>query len=245
MKTKVLLSLSAAALVNAAQLSAAPQISSGAYAGVAAGVSVLGGKSNYNHKATDDATGALVIQNTMNFSLSKTSMAATIFGGYGMKVSGFWVAGELFYQLDSLKDKQQPNIASDEKSIGSKSTGAYGLAVHLGFMPSENCMAYAILGLEARKFSVKFTDTPPATIAATINKKYTSLAFAPGVGARFALTKNISIRTEYKYAMHRSKTLTASAESPAAGFGRGNTDTVKIKHQPKVHTFNVGLVYTF
>jgi len=241
MKTKVLLSLSAAALVNAAQLSAAPQISSGAYAGVAAGVSVLGGKNQYDHKQID-AGGALVIQNNMNFSLSKTSMAATIFGGYGMKVSGFWVAGELFYQLDSLKDKQQPNIALDEKSISSKSTGAYGLAVHLGFMPSENCVAYAILGLEARKFSVKFTDTPPATIAATINKKYTSLAFAPGVGARFALTKNISVRTEYKYAMHRSKTLTASAANPGTP---ADTDTVKLKHQPKVHTFNVGLVYTF
>ena len=243
MKKNLLVSLCLGTVFAVASQASASscQINSGAYAGISAGVSVLGGKNNFDHKQTD-AAGALITGSNLNFSLSKTSMAATVFGGYGMKMNGFWVAGELFYQLDSLKDKQKPTIANDEKSISSKSTGAYGLAVHLGFMPSQNCVAYAILGMEARKFNVNFTDTPPATIAASINKNYTSLAFAPGVGARFALTKNISIRTEYKYAMHRSKKFTASAATPGAP---ADKDTIQLKHQPKVHTFNVGVVYTF
>ena len=243
MKTKVLLSLSVAALVSAAQLSAAPQISSGAYAGVAAGVSVLGGKNALTTSNDAAVAGRQVVQDQGNFSLSKTSMAATLFGGYGMKVSGFWLAAEVFYQFDSLKDKQNPVFAgTNAKTLQSTATGAYGAAVHLGFVPSENCVAYAILGIEARKFKVKFSDPVPANVSASVSKNYTSLAFVPGLGVRFALTKNISIRTEYKYAMHRSKTLDASARNTA---NAAQTDVVKVKHQPKVHTFNVGVVYTF
>lgn len=232
---KKTLSLGFVTLATAAHLSAAPQISSGAYAGAAAGVSVLGGKYNYTHSQN----GAQ--QTAMAFSLSKTSPAISVFAGYGMKVSGFWTAAEIFYQFDSLKNKQNPVIGNDEKSISSKATGAYGAAVHLGFLPAENCIAYVILGLEARKFKVTFADVPPATMNTQINKSYTSVAFAPGVGARFALTKELSLRAEYKYAMHRNKKLTDTAGIP----GGGGSDTITVKHQPKVHTFNVGVVYTF
>lgn len=241
MKTKVLLSLSAAALVNAAQLSAAPQISSGAYAGVAAGVSVLGGKNRFANSNDTVAAGNQVIQNQANFSLSKISPSLAVFGGYGMKVSGFWTAAEIFYQIDNLKDKQDFALeVPAPKNLSSSSAGSYGASVHLGFLPAENCTAYAIFGVEARRFKVKFSDQVPANISAVVNKGYTSIAFAPGIGARFALTKELSLRTEYKCAMHRSKKIAASALNPV-----GSTDVVSIKHQPKVHSFNVGVVYTF
>lgn len=242
MKTKVLLSLSAAALVNAAQLSAAPKISSGAYAGVAAGISVLGGKNGFTHTDDTGARGNQQIQNQGNFSLSKTSPSLMVFGGYGMKFSGFWTAGEIFYQFDSMKSKQAPNFGADEKSLSSQTTGAYGASIHLGFLPSENCVAYAILGVEGRKFKVKFEDTPPVQIAGKINKNYTSIAFAPGLGMRFSLTKNLSIRTEYKYALYKSKKFAVSSENANVA---GRTDIVTLKHQPKVHSFNVGMVYSF
>jgi len=241
MKNKILLPLTLGALVSVAQLSAAPQIASGAYAGVAAGVSVLGGKSELT-LSNNGGAGAQIVQNQGNFSLAKTSAAATLFGGYGAKISGFWLAGELFYQLDSLKDKQELKLGGAPSNLKSSSTGTYGASVHLGFVPSENCVAYAILGVEARKFKVNFSTVDTDDNSAVINKKYTSLAFAPGVGARFAVTKNISIRTEYKYAMHRSKKLTGSAANSAAP---AQTDQVTIKHQPKVHSFNVGVVYSF
>jgi opacity protein-like surface antigen len=240
---KKTLSLGFATLATAAHLSAAPQISSGAYAGAAAGVSVLGGKNQLAISNDAAVAGQQVLQDQGNFSLSKTSPAVMIFAGYGMKVSGFWTAAELFYQFDSLKDKQNPVFAgTTPKNLSSTSTGAYGLSAHLGFLPSENCTAYVILGVEARRFKVKFSDPTPANVSAAINKGYTSVAFVPGIGARFALTKELSLRTEYKYAMHRSKTLNASAKNTA---NAAQTDTVKIKHQPKVHSFNVGVVYSF
>jgi len=243
MKTKVLLSLSAAALVNAAQLSAAPQISSGAYAGVAAGVSVLGGKNGFTYSNDSVAAGNQVIQNQANFSLSKTSPALTMFGGYGMKVSDFWAAAELFYQLDRLRDKQNPVFGANEPtSLKTSSAGAYGAAVHLGFLPSENCVAYAILGIEARRFKVQFSDPVDTNIAAKIRKNYTSIAFTPGFGVRFALTKKLSLRTEYKYAMHRKKTMSSSVHNANPP---GYDDMVTLKHQPKVQTFSVGVVYNF
>ena len=242
MKTKVLLSLSAAALVNAAQLSAAPQISSGAYAGVAAGVSVLGGKNELTllHDAAGLAPQA--VQNQASFSLSRASTAAMIFGGYGAKVSGFWLAGELFYQFDSLKNKQSPTFGAESGSIlKSSSAGAYGASAHLGFFPADNCVVYAILGIETRGFKMQFSG-PAALTSASINKRYTSVAFVPGVGTRFALTNNISIRAEYKYAMHRSKTVSSSTSSANTP---GQTDVAKIKYQPRIQSFNVGLVYNF
>lgn len=242
MKTKVLLPLSMAALVSAAQLSAAPQIASGAYAGLAAGVSVLGGKNQFTSSNDTVTLGNQAIQDQGNFSLSKSSPSVALFGGYGLKFSGFWTAVEAFYQFDNLKDKQTPTLGGNlAASLKSSTTGGYGAAVHLGFVPAENCVTYVILGAEARKFKVAFSG-PAALTTATIKKNYTSFAFAPGVGVRFALTKDISIRTEYKYAMSRSKTLTASAADSNVA---GATDIVTIKHQPKVQTFNVGVIYNF
>ncbi|MBP9829447.1 MAG: outer membrane beta-barrel protein [Proteobacteria bacterium] len=243
MKTKVLLSLSAAALVNAAQLSAAPQISSGAYAGVAAGISVLGGKNKLT-TSNDAGGGAQILQDQGNFSLSKASAAAILFGGYGAKINEFWLGGEVFYQFDSLKDKQNPAFAGAQPvTLKSASTDAYGASLHLGFLPAENCVAYAILGVEMRKFKVQFSDpTPAGYMSTSINKKYNSLAFVPGVGMRFALVKNLSFRTEYKFAMHRGKKVGASGENAR---NPGQLDVVTIKHQPKVHSFNIGVVYNF
>jgi len=216
------------------------QINSGAYAGISAGLSAQSGKSNFVN-STNGGAGPQIVQNTHNASLSKNSMAAALFAGYGMKFSGFWAAAELFYQLDRLNTKEEMTLSGNNgNTLKSSSTGAYGAAVHLGFVPNNNCIAYAILSVEARRFNVKFSDTAdPVNIQAVLKKSYTSIAFAPGVGVRFALSKNISLRTEYKYAMHRSKKLSAT------GTAAGVTDVVTIKHKPQVHTFNVGVVYSF
>ena len=220
------------------------QINSGAYAGISAGLSAQSGKSNFVYQNNGGGFIAQRDVHKVNVSLSKNSVAAALFGGYGMKFGGFWAAAEVFYQLDRLNAKEKLTLGQDDGyELKSSSTGAYGAAVHLGFIPNNNCVAYAILGVEARRFNVKFADkNDPVNIAAVVKKGYTSIAFAPGVGVRFALSKNLSLRTEYKYAMHRSKKITASASSVVAP---GQTDIVTIKHKPQIHSFNVGLVYSF
>jgi opacity protein-like surface antigen len=214
------------------------QINSGAYAGISAGMSTLTGSNEF------DSTNTALAQYAANKGkLSKTSAAAGIFAGYGMKFSNFWAAAEVSYQFDKVSDKSKTKVftRSEYKTLQSSSTGAYGAAIHLGFLPANNVIAYAILGAEVRSFKVKFSDAvTPADIYANINKKYTSIAFAPGVGVRFSIAKNLSIRTEYKYAIHKSKNFTNTAANNAGG-----KDVLNVKHSPKVHSFNVGVVYSF
>jgi opacity protein-like surface antigen len=246
MKKNLLVSLCLGTMFAAASQANAStcQINPGAYAGISAGLSAQSGKSNFLNSNNNGGVGRQVVQNTMNISLSKNSLAAALFGGYGMKFGNFWTAAEVFYQFDKLNAKEDLKLATSEGNIlKSSSTGAYGAAVHLGFIPNNNCTAYAILGVEARRFKVNFADTTaPHEISAVVKKGYTSIAFAPGLGVRFALSKNLSLRTEYKYAMHRSKKITISAKSDNVA---NQTDVVTIKHKPQIHSFNVGLVYSF
>ncbi len=214
------------------------QIRSGAYAGVSAGLSILTGKSQFTYVNSDGPGQAQAI----NGNLSKTSPAVGLFAGYGMKFSNFWAAAEAFYQFDRLNAKHEYQLqgVGDAQITTNKSTGAFGAAVHLGFVPNNNCIAYAILGVEARRFNVKYSATDSAIVAAVINKKYTSFAIAPGVGVRFALSKDLSFRTEYKYAMHKKKNFANTKANPGGG-----NDTVTLKQSPSVHSVNVGLVYSF
>lgn len=91
--------------------------------------------------------------------------------------------------------------------------------------------------------SFENTGTHDQDVFSLNNKSYNSVAFVPGVGARVNLTKNVSMRAEYKYAFHRSKATVASAPNQALGVG--GTDTSTLKQSPRIHTFHMGLVYSF
>jgi len=217
------------------------QINSGAYAGISAGISHLSGKSIFNQSNT-------VAVNSHPYNagkLSANSIAAAVFGGYGMKLGSFWTAAELFYQFDNLKNKDlfsgEDTTTAARLTRSLKSSGAWGGALHLGYVINNSCVAYAIAGAEVRRFKVSFSSASAQNTNA-ISKNYTSIAFVPGLGVRFSLAKNLSLRTEYKYAMHRSKKMTASALNTV---NVGQTDIVTIKHKPQIHSFNVGLVYSF
>lgn len=237
---KIALSLTLATL-TASHLTASAQITSGAYLGAAAGVSVLGGKNKLITSNDGGVGGPQQINNQMSLSLSKASPSVSIFAGYGLKFSNFWAAAEVFYQHDHLKDSQDIMFAVEPASVVSSSAGAYGASAHVGFLSADNFVLYAILGIEARKFKINFSASELIS-SAKIAKKYTSVAFVPGVGARFALTKNLSLKTEYKYAIHRSKRMSVSAANSA---NPAQTDVSTLKHQPKVQSFNIGFVYNF
>jgi len=240
MNNKTLIALSIGGLLTTPAFADSCQIASGAYVGVAAGGAHLAG----NNKLDYDNTVLPGPQDSINHRLSKSSLVAAIFGGYGLKFGNLWGAAEVFYQFDNLQDKNKFRIHTftHDKVLESNSKGAYGAAIHLGFSPNSNCVAYVIAGVEVRSFKVKFTDeNPAADIAPTIDKSYTSTAFAPGLGVRFSLCKNLSLRTEYKYAMYRSKNFNAEKANVAGG----QTDTIVVKYSPVVHSFNVGLIYSF
>ncbi len=216
---------------------AACQINSGAYVGLSVGGAHLAGKNDFKYENTN-----LGFREETGIKLSKTSIVAGIFGGYGFKFNNLWAAAELFYQFDQLKDSSTFTIQGNQgNKVESKSNGSYGAAVHLGFIPNGNCIVYAIAGLDVKRFKVTYSDTTnPTLVNAAVNKSYTSHAFAPGIGMRLAVSKNVSFRTEYKCAIHRKKDFERTQANPDGG-----SDVVKVKHSPTVHSFNVGLVYSF
>ena len=232
--------LAALAMTTALATSAhsACQINSGAYVGLSVGGAHLGGKNDFSH--TND--GAPNNTATNNSGVSANSFAASIFAGYGLKFNNLWTALELFAQFDNLKDKNEFKVNAQNNSNFKKitSNGAFGGAVHLGYT-FNNCIIYAIAGAEVRRFKAEFSSGDKDAIAAEVSKNYTSTAFAPGLGVRVNLSKNVSIRTEYKYAIHRKKTLNATATNAAIG----GKDNITLKASPTIQTFNVGLVYSF
>ena len=215
------------------------QINSGAYVGLSLGGAHLGGKNDF--QLSNQNLGAP--EPSSSHKLSSNSFNGIVFVGYGLKFGTLWCAAEILYQFDNLssKDRVSADAPNDKgKVVESKTTGAFGGAVHIGALMNPNTVIYAILGVEGRSFRVKFNDDQQATTC-TINKRYTSTAFTPGVGFRFSVSKNLALKTEYKYSLHQSKKLTSDTKPSAAG---GN-DIVTLKHAPNIQSFNVGLVYTF
>lgn len=209
-------------------------VKSGAYAGIGAGVSHLGGKNKVNHV---DTTAVQYFYN--NGANSSTSAAGDVFAGYGMRFSGIWAAIELTYKFDNLKSKTTFEALNTHKpkTLSVKSSGAYGGAAHFGVLANDKAVVYFIAGVESRRFKVQYTDANnDIDVSGQPKKSYRSTAFVPGVGVRLTVAKNISFKTEYKYAMHKNKKIVGA---------KAGTETVALKNSPKIHSFQVGVAYTF
>ena len=239
-KTLAALALSTALFTNIYGSSC--QINSGAYVGLSAGMAHLAGK-------MDTSTGIQIgaplgaYSNNAPAGLSQTSAAGSIFAGYGMNLNNFWVAAELYYQFDQLNYKKELTLTGHPItfSVKVKSGGAWGGNAHLGYVFNKNCILYAIIGAEARRFKLSFVNTDIINFTAqSFDKSYTSVAFAPGLGVRISVGKNWAVRTEYKCALHRNKNVSGSGANPGGG-----DDQADIKLKPQVHSINVGLIYSF
>jgi opacity protein-like surface antigen len=249
MSKKLLNALVVGAVMTTALVAGDCSAKSGFYAGISAGAAHLGGKNEYAISGSD--AGDTVYSGKGGS--SSTSFAGSLLAGYGIKLNSLWFAGEANYQFDNLKNTLTgfagaAAVKASNLKLVSKSKGAFGASVHAGFFANAGTVIYAILGLESRSFKVKFTDSA-SQFNNTFNsfkKNYRSTAFVPGLGVRFAIAKNIALKTEYKLAMHKSKRIKVSATDTYAGpYGGNGTDTLSIKHNPKVHTFMVGAAYTF
>lgn len=246
MSKNLLKALSLGAVAIGALVAGDCGIKSGAYAGISAGVSHLGGKNEY--VISNSAAGSDVYSSKGH--LSSNSFLGSVFAGYGYKLNLAWLAAELGYKFDNLKsqltgvtgNKTTPNI-----TFGSKSKGAFEGAFHVGFVANASTIAYAILGVESRNFKVQFADSVNEFTNSfrAFKKSYRSTAFVPGLGVRFNIAKNLNLRTEYKCAMHKTKKIKSSGADRGVVYGAGTTDTLSMKHNPMIHSFAVGAAYTF
>jgi len=218
-------------------------IRSGPYIGASVGLSHLSGGQNLNAiNIVPPAPATTTVSHSLR--LSADSVGASVFGGYGYKWNCTWLAAELSYLFDQMESRQGVNSGNNTVNgvLKARSTGAFGGALHLGYIAHDNCVIYVIAGVEMRRFRMSFQDnSPDNTIVSKNNKSYTSTAFVPGIGTSIKLTKNVSVRAEYKYAIHPTRSTSASAANAALG----GTDTSTIKQSPRVQTFHLGLVYSF
>lgn len=245
MYKKMFLKLALGAVVVSSAFAGDCGVKSGAYAGISAGVSHLGGKNEFKVSNSD-------VQSIHGAKgkLSSNGILAGVFAGYGYKLNSFWLAGELGYSFDNLDSKFDYVINAESSysiKLKSKSRGAFFGACHLGILANSSAVVYAILGLESRSFNVQFSDAvnhfnPDLQL---VKKNYRSAAFVPGLGIRLNISKNLALRTEYKCAMHRMKNFAKSAADTAAGMYAGGTTTVSVKHKPMVQSLSVGVAYTF
>lgn len=221
------------------QVQANVAINSGFYAGASVGMSSLSGNQTFEAVELDDP---IAVRDFRKQSLSARTAGLGLFAGYGHKWNCLWLGAELSYLFDRLNDKKtvQWGTFGVDKTFTTKSTGAVGGAIHIGYIHHQNSLIYAILGLEHRRFQVSFQDpVQPDPSAISVSKKHSSLAFTPGVGMLLKVARNISVRGEYKYALHRSKTAVETA--PIGGIDNRST----LKTSPGVHTVHIGLIYNF
>jgi opacity protein-like surface antigen len=244
MSKNLLKALGLGVLMTSALVAGDCSVKSGAYAGISAGVSHLGGKSNYRISSRGSADVF-----ASNYKTSANSFLAGLFAGYGYRMNSLWAAGELFYNFDNFKSdfktKFGTNADNRQKSFNIKSSGAWGANLHVGFLANQGTIVYLIAGLEMRKFKVKFSDPVVGDFSTLgLRKGYTSLAFVPGVGTRMNIAKNLAMRLEYKCAMHKNKKLSSSS-SNTGHYGAGDPATLVMKNKPMIHSFNVGVAYAF
>ena len=170
-----------------------------------------------------------------NFSLKTTdkNIAGDIFVGYGKRINCFSLEGEFLGSFASLKSISKLGITTANPQLGSKTTNALGGAVKLGYYINATSKLYFKMGFELRRFEIIFTDLSNSLLS--LNKSYNSTAFVPGIGIESDLTTRISLRTEYRVALHPKKI----SEVTSVALSKVTSSQIK----PTIHYLNVGLVF--
>ncbi|MBM3633059.1 MAG: porin family protein [Alphaproteobacteria bacterium] len=243
MKKVLKSSLVVASLVTLAATSThANHPKSGFYAGAALGGTALTGKSNLSVRRNIPALGD--VPQNFNPTIGDKNFAADIFVGFGKRFQCTWVGFEVLASLSSLNANAPlditPLTTSDNgQFLSIKTTNAWGGTFNFGYYMNPTTKLYVKLGLESRRFRTNFNGTGNAAVAATdpnllsIVKNTTSTAFVPGFGLETDLTPRLSLRTDYRIALHPRKTTNVTNSA---------TQFSNIRTKPTVHYFNLGLV---
>jgi len=210
----------------------------GIYAGAAVGLASLTGKNNLTITRLVPALAVSATQ-VYNTNISDKNITGDVFLGYGKRIKCVWLAIEALGSLTSLNSKDVLDISGEntQQSLSIKTTYAWGGAINLGYFINTHSKLYLKLGLETRRFRTVFNganvDDPNIV---NVNQKKNSTAFVPGVGLETDLCERLSLRGEYRVALHQTKTNTASDAT---------ADVTTIKVKPTIHYFNVGFTFRF
>jgi opacity protein-like surface antigen len=203
----------------------------GLYIGAALGGADLTAKNNPTLTRPLVVGGAAI---TQNFFLTGTdkNIAADIFAGYEKSRSCFWLAGEVMGSFTPLTSNARLSVFADNAPIEIKTTGAIGGAFKLGYYFNSTSKFYLKMGIELRRFKVSVIDS--SNLYPSLIKSYNSTAFVPGLGIEVDLTSHLSLRGEYRIALHPRKTLQTI---------NGAAQSTIVRHKPTVHYLNLGIVF--
>ncbi len=121
-------------------------------------------------------------------SINKNGAGINAFLGFGQVVQGgLYMGGEVSFGLDGSRY----NSKKDTATFKSKSRFTYNIAARLGYAFCE-FLPYVKVGYEGRS---KVTISAPGELDVSLNRNGLLL----GLGADYAVTKNVFIRGEYNY----------------------------------------------
>ncbi len=141
-----------------------------------------------------------------DYNYAKTASGLGLFCGYGKgSPNKLWTAVDIHYNVDSLHKKERYADQSSTTITNLRSNGNWSTAIHLGYVPNNCYVAYFILGGSMRIFSFKEKIMTPSQ-EFYVSKAYRRFFICPGIGARFALSKDFSFKCEYLHNIGRNKT---------------------------------------
>ena len=159
-----------------------------------------------------------------------------IFLGWGRNFSKHGYAGlQLEGSLIDAKRNSTMVNGSITQNLSTKTNGVWGAALLLGLRPWANkgTMIYVRLGADYARWKHSASATS-GTAAQTVTGSTSSntLAFAPGLGVRSMMYKNMFVNVEYKYSFFNTLTL-------------NNASGSKSSSRPRLQTFTVGIGWRF
>ncbi|TIU28367.1 MAG: porin family protein, partial [Mesorhizobium sp.] len=178
------------------------------------------------------ANGSFVAPNVFN----KLTLDGFIGGGtigYNYQAGSVVLGAEGDFDLMSAHDSQQQNVAYfDRLSTSIDWLATARVRAGYTFGPA---LVYATGGAAFAKFKSAELYSNPGY--GTISNSETKIGFAIGGGVEYALTANLSVKTEYLYADFGKQSFDVSANAFPAG------TTAQIDHA--LHIARVGLNYRF
>lgn len=216
---------------------------SGFYAGAALGGTALTGKSNLSINRNVPVLLGNIPQN-FNPTIGDKNFAADLFIGFGKRFNCTWVGFEVLASLSSLNANAPLDITpltttDNGQFLSIKTSNAWGGTFNFGYYMNATTKLYLKLGLESRRFRTNFNGAGNAAVIAndpnllSITKNTSSTAFVPGFGLETDLTPRLSLRTDYRIALHPRKTTNVANSA---------TQFSNVRTKPTVHYFNIGLV---
>ncbi len=181
--------LALALVASTVALSAAnANISTGFYAGVAAGYGSLTAK--LSGSRADNLNN--VNNNSSDFGSGFGSIG--LHGGYGWVTGCLYLGGELSYTFENAKATSSLGGGSTQL----KRNGYARAALRGGYLFTPNTMGYIALGTNWGKYTLNDNSLFFTSANAGSGSK-NRLSFAPGVGLETAVHRNVYLRVEYTY----------------------------------------------